>query len=112
VAMVIVAALLARRRLWTLLWTWIVAVVGGGRLRQQTQPLHTHADTTLRFRKTSPYPTRSPFGGFDYTTITVIATPSASPEDVIAAWRAPAPAEATTPTQAIPPKGAVPATPA
>jgi len=38
-------------------------------------------------RKTSPYPTRSPFGGFDYTTIAVIATPSASPEDVVAAWR-------------------------
>jgi membrane-associated phospholipid phosphatase len=29
---VIVAALLARRRLWTLLWTWIVAVVGGALL--------------------------------------------------------------------------------
>jgi hypothetical protein len=38
-------------------------------------------------RKTSPYPTRSPFGGFEYTTITVTAVAWASLKDVEAAWR-------------------------
>jgi len=42
---------------------------------------------TSHSQKVNPYPSTSPFGGFEYTTITVTAAPWVPLKDVEAAWR-------------------------